>query len=187
MAWLNSLRKRDDSLLYQERAIFYHNPIPGWLRLLVGLVGGVTPLLPLGYFLSHWLQIDWSNPPALLFLGIHTLFLCLLPTAIIISSLWFAGLAMSIELRINAVTNEVVLTRRNLISQQVTVYSLDRIEITKVGLPAQNPDYDQPFVTLQMPDGLKVDICSFMRDHEAKECAGRISQFISEARATTLK
>lgn len=40
MAWINSLRKRDDGLLYQERAIFYHNPIPGWLRLLVGLVGG---------------------------------------------------------------------------------------------------------------------------------------------------
>lgn len=143
------------------------------------MVGGLTPLLPLGYFLSHWLQIDWSNPPALLFLGIHTLFLFLLPTAIIILSLWFAGLAMSIELRINAVTNKVVLTRSSLISRQITCYPLDQVEITKVGLPAQNPDYDQPFVTLQMPDGLKVDICSFMWDHEAKECAGRISQFIS--------
>ncbi|QYK09260.1 hypothetical protein [Shewanella mangrovisoli] len=186
MAWLNSLRKRDDCLLYQERAIFYHNPIPGWLRLLVGLVGGLTPLLPLGYFLSHWLQIDWSNPPALLFLGIHTLFLCLLPSAIIILSLWFAGLAMSIELRINAVTNEVVLTRSSGISWQITCYPLDQVEITKVGLPAQNPDYEH-FLTLQMPGGLKVDICSFMWDHEAKECAGRINQFILEARTSTLK
>lgn len=57
-AWIDSLCKRDDSQIDEEKAIFYHNPIPNWLRLLIGCVG-ILSSLPLVYFLSNWPLIDW--------------------------------------------------------------------------------------------------------------------------------